>query len=82
MDEISLQLRSGGGDDIHGSGYEGSQVDVVAFLGRFTLNSSRRVGEYGKVIAIEADPSHYEMLSKNLKLKYIAVTILSLRNKK
>jgi FkbM family methyltransferase len=43
-------------------------VDVGAYLGRYTLTSSRRVGEDGKVIAIEADRSHYEMLNKNIKL--------------
>ena len=43
-------------------------VDVGAYLGRYTLTSSNLVGENGKVVAIEGDPSHYEMLNKNLKL--------------
>src|SRR5215204_2927723 len=43
-------------------------VDVGAYLGRYALTSSNLVGESGKVIAIEGDPSHYEMLNKNLKL--------------
>jgi FkbM family methyltransferase len=43
-------------------------VDVGAYLGRYTLTSANLVGENGKVIAIEGDPSHYEMLNKNLKL--------------
>src|SRR5688572_19992157 len=43
-------------------------VDVGAYVGRYTLTSSKRVGENGKVIAIEADPSHYRMLNKNLNL--------------
>ena len=43
-------------------------VDVGAYLGRYTLTSSNLVGEGGKVVAIEGDPSHYEMLNKNLKL--------------
>ena len=47
-------------------------VDVGAYLGRYTLTSSIRVGENGKVIAIEADPSHYEMLNKNLELNKIS----------
>ena len=43
-------------------------VDVGAYLGRYALTSSNLVGENGKVVAIEGDPSHYEMLNKNLKL--------------
>ena len=43
-------------------------VDVGAYLGRYTLTSSNLVGENGKVVAIEGDPSHYEMLDKNLRL--------------
>jgi FkbM family methyltransferase len=50
-------------------------VDVGAYLGRYTLTSSRRVGEYGKVISIEADPSHYDMLNKNLKLNKMSNVI-------
>ena len=46
-------------------------VDVGAYVGRYTLTSSRRVGEYGKVVAIEGDPSHFAMLNKNLKLNRI-----------
>ena len=47
-------------------------VDVGACLGRYTLTSSKLVGENGKVVAIEGDPSHYEMLKKNLKLNKIS----------
>ena len=43
-------------------------VDVGAYLGRYTLTSSNLVGKSGRVVAIEGDPSHYEMLNKNLKL--------------
>jgi FkbM family methyltransferase len=50
-------------------------VDVGAYLGRYTLTSSRRVGEYGKVISIEADPDHYNMLNKNLKLNKMSNVI-------
>jgi FkbM family methyltransferase len=46
-------------------------VDVGACLGRYTLTSSNLVGENGKVIAIEGDPSIYEMLKKNLKLNEV-----------
>lgn len=47
-------------------------VDVGAYLGRYTLTSSNLVGENGKVVAIEGDPSHYEMLNKNLKLNRVS----------
>ena len=47
-------------------------VDVGAYLGRYTLTSSNLVGENGKVVAIEGDPTHYEMLDKNLKLNRIS----------
>ena len=47
-------------------------VDLGAYLGRYTLTSSNLVGENGKVIAIEGDPSHYEMLKKNLKLNKVS----------
>jgi FkbM family methyltransferase len=43
-------------------------VDVGAYVGRYTLTSSKRVGENGKVIAIEGDSLNYEMLNKNLEL--------------
>jgi FkbM family methyltransferase len=53
-------------------------VDLGAYLGRYTLTSSNLVGENGKVIAIEGDPSHYEMLKKNLKLNKVSnVTAIS-----
>ena len=47
-------------------------VDVGACLGRYTLTSSNLVGESGKVVAIEGDPSHYEMLKKNIKLNKVS----------
>ena len=47
-------------------------VDVGACLGRYTLTSSNLVGENGRVVAIEGDPSHYEMLNKNLKLNKVS----------
>jgi hypothetical protein len=36
-------------------------VDVGAYLGRYTLTSSNLFGKSGRVVAIEGDPSHYEM---------------------
>jgi FkbM family methyltransferase len=53
-------------------------VDIGAYLGRYTLTSSNLVGESGRVIAIEGDPSHYEILKKNLKLNKVSnVTAIS-----
>ena len=53
-------------------------VDLGAYLGRYTLTSSNLVGESGRVIAIEGDLSHYEMLKKNLKLNKVSnVTAIS-----
>jgi FkbM family methyltransferase len=43
-------------------------VDVGAHIGRYTIIASKRVGENGKVIAIEAHPGNYEMLNRNIKL--------------
>ena len=43
-------------------------VDIGSFIGKYTLTSSNRVGLKGKVVAIEGDPSYFEMLNKNLKL--------------
>jgi FkbM family methyltransferase len=43
-------------------------VDVGAHIGLYTIMGSKRVGPNGKVIAIEADPSHFEMLNHNIKL--------------
>ena len=47
-------------------------VDVGAQIGRYTLTSSNLVGKSGRVIAIEGDPSHYEILKKNLKLNKVS----------
>src|SRR5215203_1744493 len=43
-------------------------VDIGAHIGRYTIISSKRVGANGKVIAIEADPSNFEMLNRNVQL--------------
>jgi FkbM family methyltransferase len=53
-------------------------VDVGAHIGRYTIVASKRVGPTGKVIAIEADPSNYEMLNRNIELNQLAnVTTLN-----
>jgi FkbM family methyltransferase len=43
-------------------------VDIGAHIGRYTIIASKRVGANGKVIAIEANPSNFEMLKRNIQL--------------
>jgi FkbM family methyltransferase len=43
-------------------------LDVGAYTGLYTIISSKRVGQNGKVIAIEADPTNFEILNRNIKL--------------
>jgi methyltransferase, FkbM family len=43
-------------------------VDVGAHIGHYTIISSKRVGQNGKVVAIEANPIDFELLSRNIKL--------------
>jgi FkbM family methyltransferase len=43
-------------------------LDVGAYTGLYTLIASKRVGQNGKVIAIEADPTNFEILNRNIKL--------------
>jgi FkbM family methyltransferase len=43
-------------------------IDVGAYLGRYTFICSNRIGESGKVIAIEANPIVFEKLKKNIDL--------------
>jgi FkbM family methyltransferase len=50
-------------------------VDVGAHIGRYTIISSKRVGPYGKVIAIEAHPGNFEMLNRNIKLNKLTNAI-------
>lgn len=53
-------------------------VDVGAHIGRYTIIASKQVGPNGKVIAIEADPSNFEMLNHNIELNRLAnVTTLN-----
>jgi FkbM family methyltransferase len=46
-------------------------VDIGAHMGRYTIISSKRVGANGKVVAIEAHPSNFEMLKSNIKLNQL-----------
>jgi FkbM family methyltransferase len=46
-------------------------VDVGAHIGRYTIISSKRVGPTGKVLAIEANPTNFEILGRNIKLNQL-----------
>jgi FkbM family methyltransferase len=46
-------------------------VDIGAHMGRYTIISSKRVGANGKVVAIEAHHSNFEMLKSNIKLNQL-----------
>jgi FkbM family methyltransferase len=46
-------------------------VDIGAHMGRYTMISSKRVGANGKVVAIEAHPSNFEILKSNIKLNQL-----------
>jgi FkbM family methyltransferase len=53
-------------------------VDIGAAFGIYTIIASKRVGENGKVIAIEAHPDSFDMLNRNIKLnKLTNVTCLN-----
>jgi FkbM family methyltransferase len=50
-------------------------IDIGANIGLYTIISSKRVGANGKVVAIEADPSNFEMLNSNIKLNQLTNVI-------
>jgi FkbM family methyltransferase len=50
-------------------------VDIGAHIGRYTMISSKRVCERGKVVSIEADPLVFEILNQNIKLNQITNVI-------
>jgi FkbM family methyltransferase len=54
-------------------------IDIGAHIGRYTIISSKRVGANGKVVAIEANPSNFKMLNRNIKLNQLT-NIISLNN--
>jgi FkbM family methyltransferase len=43
-------------------------IDIGAHIGRYTIPSSKKVGNTGKVVAIEADPENFELLKRNIAL--------------
>ena len=50
-------------------------VDIGAHIGLYTIIGAKRVGEQGKVVAIEADPENFEMLNRNIKLNQLTNVI-------
>jgi FkbM family methyltransferase len=63
-------------DDIlnyHFTPKEGDMVvDVGAHIGPYTIIASKRVGSDGKVVAIEADPGNFDLLSRNIQLNRLS----------
>jgi FkbM family methyltransferase len=47
-------------------------IDVGAAFGFYAIMASRRVGQQGRVVAIEAQPDSFDMLNKNIKLNKLA----------
>jgi FkbM family methyltransferase len=54
-------------------------IDIGAHIGRYTIIGAKRVGTKGKVVAIEANPSNFEMLNRNIKLNQLT-NIISINN--
>lgn len=47
-------------------------IDVGAAFGFYTIMAAKKVGQQGRVVAIEAQPDSFEMLNKNIKLNRLA----------
>ena len=52
-------------------------IDIGAHIGRYTITSSKQVGNTGKVVAIEADPDNFQLLKRNIVLNNLT-NVLSL----
>ena len=50
-------------------------VDVGAHIGHYTIISSSVLVQMGRVVAIEADPSNFEMLNHNIRLNQLTNVI-------
>ncbi len=46
-------------------------VDIGAHIGHYSILSSMRVGQSGKVVAIEAHAGNFDMLNRNVKLNHL-----------
>jgi FkbM family methyltransferase len=49
-------------------------LDVGAHLGRYTIISSKQVGDKGKVVALEASPLVFEKLKRNIRINNLSNT--------
>ena len=58
------------------AGKGGTIVDVGANIGVYTLESSLAVGPTGRVISIEAAPSHVQAIRKNIQLNAMSNVLL------
>ena len=54
-------------------------VDIGAHIGRYTIIASKRVATNGKVVAIEASPSNFKILNRNIRLNQLT-NIISLNH--
>ena len=50
-------------------------INVGAHLGRHTIIASKRVGQTGKIVAIEAHLENFKMLNRNIKLNKLTNVI-------
>jgi FkbM family methyltransferase len=50
-------------------------IDIGAHIGRYTITSSKQVGNTGKVLAIEADPDNFQLLKRNIALNNLTNVI-------
>ena len=50
-------------------------IDVGAHIGPYTLKASKRIGLNGKVVAIEADPENFDILTRNIQLNKLTNVI-------
>ena len=51
-------------------------LDIGAHIGLYTLRAARAVGPNGKVIAVECDPSNFNILKRNISLNRLNNVIL------
>ena len=53
-------------------------VDVGAHIGRYSMMAAKRIGNLGRIIAIEAHPETFELLKKNMALnRFYNVTTIT-----
>jgi FkbM family methyltransferase len=60
--------------------HEGAYVlDIGACVGFYSLLAARRVGQEGKVVAVEPDPSNYGLLRKNIEMNGLSGIVIALQ---